>query len=77
MTKQQEEFVALCAQLRLLGASEVMCGAMTAKFEGRARPVAPAAPPREEKEQQQPLDPEQAMEAQYARELGRAPPTTK
>lgn len=67
MTKPQQDFVDLCAQLRLLGATEVSCGDMSAKFEGRVS----VAKPTEHQEPQRPLTPEQAKELAYAQELGR------
>lgn len=67
---EQARFVAFCAQLRLLGASEVTAGGFHAKFEGHARPAPLPAP---EKPEGTPLTPEQAREVQRQRELGRGP----
>jgi hypothetical protein len=63
------EFVDFCAQLRLLGATEITAGELSAKFAGHAR----LAPPEPEKPEGPPLTPEQAREAQRQRELGRGP----
>lgn len=75
-----EGFVELCKALRLLGATEVTHGDLHAKFEGRLRAVVvtpDAEPATREPEPEPQLTEEQAIEAQYRRELGRAAPATK